>query len=79
MYSLTGAVFLEERSRSDGNEATSGEGSGVRRKLVSEQSFRIGLVAYMSKVIRVTPTQRIPACRSLNRIFCPTSISLKLK
>jgi len=36
MYSLTGAVFLEEGCRSDGNEATSGEGSGVRRKLVSK-------------------------------------------
>jgi hypothetical protein len=34
MYSLIGTVFLEEGCRSDGNEATSGEGSGVRRKLV---------------------------------------------
>jgi hypothetical protein len=79
MYSVTGAVFLEEGCMSDGNEATSEEGSGVRRKLVSKQSFRIGRVAYMSTVIHVTPTQKIPACCSLNRIFCPTSISLKLK
>jgi hypothetical protein len=49
MCSLTGAVFLDEGCSSDGNEATSGEGSGVRRKLVSKQSFRTGLVAYMSK------------------------------
>jgi hypothetical protein len=62
MNSVTGAVFLEEGCVSDGNEATSREVSGVRRKSFSKQSFRIGLVAYMSTVIHVTLTQRIPAC-----------------